>query len=178
MRWPFALALFALIAPQALAQGETVAWPPANHSPSVAAVSWLPQEPGRGASVQVIARLAAGVEADAVILRVCRVQAYSCLQPITMANASAPGLHEASVPWNTAFFRRVEEVGVGLIVRHANGTDESSPVADWPDRPSALPPEADRYYFYELPPEADETPAPHAALALAALAILAWRRRR
>lgn len=149
-------------------------WPPTQHSPHVVSFSWEPREPGRGQAVAVHATVhSEGVRE--VVLEVCRVQAYSCKQPVAMK----PGeLQEgaqpfsAENPWDGRFLRDTTDVGLALLLRFENGTQERSPIDHWPQRPADLPAEAAPYYYYRLPPPAQNAPVP-AAAALAGLLIAA-----
>lgn len=163
MRWvslALAVCLFAIVhlppaAAHAAHESQT-----GNHSPNVAEVAMIPAEPKRGEAVSVYAILKSAAGVDHVVVTSCRVQNYACRLPLTMqAVPKTNGTFYASFPWDPQFFRGVTDVGFSLVLRYSNGTEEKSPVADFPARPSALPAEAGAYYFLHFPPEPAKSPS-------------------
>lgn len=179
---PFLILILAAVAPAALSHTGDHLWPPTNHSPSVRGAYWTPMEPARDQEINVTVQLQPDVEANRTLLRICRVEAYACRNPIEMTPTPsdfAPNLYGAIVPWEPQFYEDVTTVGIAVLVRHANGTEEESPAENWPDTPAGLPEGAGRYYFYSLPPPVPDVPAPTVIVVLAAIAAsaLALRRR-
>ena len=170
------LLLAALSVPAGLGQD---AWPPGHHSPHVAAFTWTPAEPQRGQPFNAQATLQDGGDPAHVLLRICRVEGYSCRSPLEMTstNATAPRpVYSVTAPWEPAFYRGVDHVGLAVILDFRNGTTEESPTTPWPG-PMPLPDGGGSYYFFTLPPEAKPAPAASIACLIVALAVVALGRR-
>ncbi len=171
----------ALSMPAAVAGPGSPVTPP--HSPSVLAAVHAPEAPAAGEDVPVRLQVTEALEVNTVALLYCRAERYVCAQPVLMERHGAPAAtYEAKIPWRPSFFRDVENVGYAFIVRHANGTVERSPTADWPATPPSMPErEEGFYYFYRISPTVDaaEADAPAGATFTAlvfGLAAVAARR--
>lgn len=174
---PGLVALAALASAVGAHEEHGGAWPPANHSPHVFAFLWEPIQPARGQAVQVHAVVLDAENLSGVLLRVCRVQAYSCLAPAPLAagrsvtNATGARLvqYDGALAWDGRFLESTTNVGLGVLLRHVNGTQEESPVDHWPERPADLPADGGRYYYYDLPAPARGAPGVSAFVALGVL---------
>lgn len=147
------------------------------HSANVRTIWWDPSNPQRDQAVNVHLLLYDGRNVSQVLLIQCRVQSYACKQPVVMTRAADAARYDASVAWDASFMRGVTQAGYQVLLKYANGTEEKSPVMDWPSRPVDLPPEAGFYYYYSLPPEPGDSPAPAFLGVLAAVTVLALARR-
>ncbi len=169
--------LFVAVAMAPLASGHGNS---SIHSANVVDAHHIPALPVAGQPVSIHVYVDNDTKIDSVRAIYCRVQRYACA-PVIRLISGAPLIYDGLIPWDlehAKFFRGVTEVGYKFEIRYIDGANETTPLMHFPARPVDLPPGGDIYYYYTLEP-APESPSPGIlpVLALAVLALLAWRRR-
>jgi hypothetical protein len=162
-----------------LAQGEPAS--AGAHSPNVAGTDHGPDTPTRGQGVNVSVQLRDMSGIERVTLIYCRAENYACAPSLAMTTGGN-ATYQATIPWNTNFFRGVRNVGYNVSIQYENGSHESSPRFNTPYTPASLPEGAGKYYFYALEGK-DATSSASGSVAVvvsvgAAFALLAWLGRR
>lgn len=168
------MALLSLATPLAAAHGGT-----AVHSPNVEDAHNVPESPVAGQDVSIHLYVTDDSKIEFVRAVYCRVQRYACAPAFLMKNSS-PNIYDGVIAWknNSRFFEGVTQVGYKFEIKYVDGTNETTPLTHYPERPKELPEGGDKYYYYTLE-AAPESPSPGFLWILAlALLPLAWRKRR
>lgn len=152
------------------------------HSENVADAHHLPDYPETRQPVEVSVYLVNNTDVESVRMIYCRVQNYACgpAENLTLDPDAPSGelRYYGTIPWEGRFFRGVRNIGYKFDIEYTNGTNESSPLVNWPTAPTGLPPGADKYYFYTII-ASEESPAPPLWLLIVPIALAAaWRNRR
>lgn len=167
----FLILLLAGMIPVASGHGGT-----GVHSPNVDDAHHVPMVPVEGQPVSIHLYVKNDTRVESVRAIYCRVERYACAPALVMVETS-PRIYDGLIPWNKGFFEGVTQVGYKFDIRYVDGTNESTPLADSPARPTVLPEGADTYYYYTLEAAAKSPSIGTVSILLLALVPLAWRKR-
>lgn len=169
---PWLLSILILLGPPAAAHGGSTV-----HSENVVDAHNVPPVVNATQTVSIHLYTADDSKIALINAIYCRVQRYACGPAIRMVETS-PNVFDGVIPWNSDFFQGVTQVGYRFEIKYLDGTNETSPISHYPNRPLDLPAGADTYYYYTLNPPPESAPAaPTLWILVFTLALLAWRKR-
>ncbi|HLE46853.1 MAG TPA: hypothetical protein VI818_01035 [Candidatus Thermoplasmatota archaeon] len=172
MRLVLAIILFALLTGLGAAPSHPERSP---HSPNVESATHSPEAPTLGQDVRIEVRLRSAENVSIVKAVYCRVERYACGPSLT-AQPIGNAAYAASIPWHPTFFDGVSKVGYQFDIRYYDGTNETTPIEHYPERPAMLPDGGGTYYYYELPRASPALSLVFVIGAIIALASLGARR--